>query len=316
MRKVLAVVLTAALLAAAVFLPERLAALSDGRTFDRLQIQQEDRESFSESVQLTVAEKLLLLRSGDMEALALNDDPVQATGIRFSVTGGEVSVVEETGAEAGTFDSSRRALYVLSGDGEELMLVEEGSGEIADGEALEEACDKWSDRVRSAQRELWALQSAGALPSLWTASDTAECGGFREYVVIDPATQVSFGMYRMSLDADPFSVSLWADAQTGRVLSLSLIWSGDLSWGPSRGGGNVFGGAWRSYWSMDGVDGSWYPAVRDIMETTASLTARNGDFSAVCGVAFTYNDTRYPVTLECIARGNGESVLTWNGGLM
>ena len=65
----------AALLAAAFFLPALLSHWGDQRLLDEPHItrQDEEREGFAESLQLSVAEKLFLLRSGSVTSVALED---------------------------------------------------------------------------------------------------------------------------------------------------------------------------------------------------------------------------------------------------
>lgn len=69
MRKFLAAALTVLLTAAAIFLPARLSLWNDRLLLDEPHILQEEREGFGESVGLTVAEKVLLLRSGGLDSL-------------------------------------------------------------------------------------------------------------------------------------------------------------------------------------------------------------------------------------------------------
>ena len=78
MRNVLMALAAAALVAAAFFLPEQLSLLEDQQLLDRPNIvQQEEREGFAESMQLQVAEKLLLMRSATVSRMELGDGVVQ-----------------------------------------------------------------------------------------------------------------------------------------------------------------------------------------------------------------------------------------------
>lgn len=74
--KLLAVAAVAVLVAGALFLPERLLVWGDGQLLDRLHMDAQDqaREGFGESLQLTVPEKLLLLRSGQLTAMNLEQE--------------------------------------------------------------------------------------------------------------------------------------------------------------------------------------------------------------------------------------------------
>ena len=75
MRNVWAGLAAAALLAAAFFLPAALSQWGDQRLLDDPHItrQDEEREGFAESLQLSVAEKLFLLRSSSVTSVTLAD---------------------------------------------------------------------------------------------------------------------------------------------------------------------------------------------------------------------------------------------------
>ena len=80
----------AALLAAAFFLPAALSQWGDRRLLDEPHItrQDEEREGFAESLQLSVAEKLFLLRSGSAVCVA---DSAGVPGMVDATSGGSVN---------------------------------------------------------------------------------------------------------------------------------------------------------------------------------------------------------------------------------
>ena len=92
MRKCGAILVVAALLAAAFFLPEALSSWNDQQLLDTVSVLPEDlqREGFAESVQLTVAEKVLLLRSGRLTSMDLSREMV--AGNSANSVSGSVSI--------------------------------------------------------------------------------------------------------------------------------------------------------------------------------------------------------------------------------
>ena len=168
----------AALLAAAFFLPALLSHWGDQRLLDEPHItrQDEEREGFAESLQLSVAEKLFLLRSGSVTSVAL----------------GDVETAEVLWQEKDTAGVS--ALW-------------QGSADAA--RELEENEKKWQQRLTRVRSELRGLQTAGALPYLWDSGDEVECTAHRQTLYIDGESQVSFLSYdggreiRTDLDLPP-----------------------------------------------------------------------------------------------------------------
>lgn len=75
MRNYFAALAALLLIAAAVFLPGELAQWNDTALLDEPHIlrQEEEREGFAEQMQLTVGEKLLLLRSGKLSKVPLEE---------------------------------------------------------------------------------------------------------------------------------------------------------------------------------------------------------------------------------------------------
>ncbi len=327
MRKVLFSILAVGLVAAAVLLPERLSALSDRQILDNAKIfSQKEQEGFAESVQLTVAEKLLLLRSGAMDLLEMDEDPVEIIGQTFAITGGKVeSTVDALLDQDGADDSriNEQAVGFDKGipfwwdeiDGES-VLVDGENGEIISEEAIREAGRKWEGRINSVYHELRGLQNLGGMPVLWSSADTVECSGMSEYVVIDSATQVNFGLYRMELSCLPYSLSVWVENQSGRILAFDLRWDSgvSLTWTPY--GGASFGGAWRSYWGMDSVDGSWYARIHEMLEVTTNADRLNGEYANDNSVSFSYDEMNYTSALECYVKLRGGSSLSWNSRLL
>ena len=119
---------------------------------------------------------------------------------------------------------------------------------------------------------------------------------------MDTASQMSFQVYRISLNGAPYSINLTVDIQSGRILAFQLDWDGgmDLDWGFRGAAG--FGGAWRDYWGMDSVKSDWYGDYnRSILEETCSTTQINGDYTAHGQISFTYDSQSIPVSLECWA---------------
>ena len=102
MSKLLAIALTALLMAAAFFLPAQLSHWNDRLLLDEPHIfQEEEREGFARSVGLTVAEKVLLLRGGNLDSLNLTEGELRAT---FSNSEGELRA---------TFSTDKDAVYAV-----------------------------------------------------------------------------------------------------------------------------------------------------------------------------------------------------------
>lgn len=208
MRKGIAAVaalVVAALMALSFFLPEGLSNLHDQQLLNspHIQVQNEDWEGFAESIQLTVAEKVMLLRSGTLNVMAL--------------TAGEVE-----------------GMYVPGPDGWELTLNVSGNEPVLP--ELKAATDEeitsyfaelnqtWEERLEAAQAEIRSLQAVGGLPELWRESEPLNCTGYGEMLYIDPDTRMSFQVYNLTLSRNTLSMHLMADAQSGRILSFSLQW--------------------------------------------------------------------------------------------
>ncbi len=287
MRNVLMALAAAALVAAAFFLPEQLSLLEDQQLLDRPNIvQQEEREGFAESMQLQVAEKLLLMRSATVSRMELGDGVVQ-----------------------GLYDMGTQETTLLTATYEESANEQKGGAawlKTATDEELERFSQEqkalWTGRLAEVRRELRTLQGMGGLPALWSADSQLEFTGLGDLLYMDTASQMSFQVYRMSLNGAPYSINLTVDIQSGRILAFQLDWDGgmDLDWGFRGAAG--FGGAWRDYWGMDSVKSDWYGDYnRSILEETCSTTQINGDYTAHGQISFTYDSQSIPVSLECWA---------------
>ncbi len=294
MRKTGAVLVAAALIAAAFFLPEILSSWNDRQLLDNVSLLPQDiqREGFAESVQLTVAEKVLLLRDGRLTAMDLSRETVEIVASGPDGGSGSVSV------------------FIFDGESE-VILAPDGS---AGGDAYtEEIFRLWDDRLAEVRQEILNLQALGGLPMLWDSGSSLSYTGYGERLYVDPDTRMSFQVYRIALSSGPYSVELMVDVQTGRILSFSLQWDRDGSpnWGMRDASG--FGGIWRNYWEMDSVGSGWYNSnTRNILEQIAHTPWKDGDYDAYGQIFFTYDGQSISVPLE--GRGvNGRNfMLNWN----
>lgn len=280
--------LTALLVVLAFFLPAQLSQWDDRALLDTPNIvREEERELFADSIRLTVPEKLLLLRSGDLSWLDLED--AGAGQVRVALVEGEAQISVSMEAE-----------------------LENAAADVQ-AEA-EKNAQKWSARLSAAQSELRVLQRLGALPTLWSDTDVVELTSQREVIYIDQESQVSFTLYYMELSCAPYTVSLAVDAETGRILILTLRWTRGSapSWGIN--GAMNFGIAWRDYWGLDGVDASWRSQyIQSILENTEGQLRNSGDFASAAEVSFTYDGQTLPVRLVCWASGSSRICsIQWN----
>lgn len=284
----------AALVALAFFLPEWLSSLHDRQLLDNpaVQVQSEEREGFAESIQLTVAEKVMLLRSGTLNVMELGQAEVEGVYVNFS-GGGEFT------------------LNVLSGEDAPPEL--KAATEAEAGAYIAELNQTWKERLEAVQAEIRSLQSMGGLPELWSEEEPLNCAGYGELLYIDPDTRMSFRVYHVTLARNTLSLHLMVDIQSGRILSFSLQWGRDdaPSWGLR--GASSFGGVWRNYWGMDSVSSGWYDDyTRSILERTEEAYRTNGDYTAQGQIAFTYNSQSLPVPLECEGVRGRSFAIRWN----
>ncbi|MBD5162187.1 MAG: hypothetical protein HDT14_09275 [Oscillibacter sp.] len=298
MRKWAAAFGVAALMAAAFFLPEWLSSLYDRQLLDTpsLQIQDEDREGFAESVQLTVAEKLLLLRSGTMTVMELSQDVTREMDFVLS---------------AGTGLEKNAVLYSAGGE------TPDAGGTSASDEELDqyrqEISRRWEARLESVQQEIRNLQALGGLPALWKEDGGLTCTGLSELLYMDPDTRMSFQVYRMALTCENYSVHLLVDVQSGRILSFVLQWGRDgcPDWGIRGAAG--FGGVWRNYWGLDSVGSGWYNSyTQNILEQTEAVYRGDGDYNANTQISFSYDGQSLAIPLACRAIGGRTFTISWN----
>lgn len=296
MRKAVVIVLTALLMAAAFFLPAELSAWNDQQLLDEPHITQEDeREGFAESVQLTVAEKLLLLQSGTLNSMVLGDLVIQG-GMSASVFVNRAETANEI------------SLYVEEEfPGDEATLAMETDAE------QEKTRQKWFKRLSAVRSEVRTLQAMGAMPQLWDADSELEFHGYGETLYVDSTTRMSFQAYRMRLDGAPFSLDVLVDAQSQRILAFNLDWySGTpLNWG-FRGAAS-FGTAWRDYWGLDSVNDSWYSDyVKSILENTDAMLHSNGEYNANGQIIFSYGGQSLQIPVANWAFYDRNRSLWWN----
>ena len=185
----------AILLAAAFFLPEWLSTVHDAQLLDSLsiQLQNADQEGFAESLQLTVAEKVLLMRTGSLSVTELDREEV--SGLFVSISGSKEPSPS---------------------------LADVEDGELAD--YFQEAAQRWEQRLEAVKQEIRSLQSAGGLPSLWSAEGEMSYAGSGELLYMDPDTRLNFQVYRMSLKCEAYTMNVTVDVQSGRILTFSLQW--------------------------------------------------------------------------------------------
>lgn len=279
------------LMAAAFFLPERLSAAHDAQLLNRPVIQAGDaeQEGFAESIQLSAAEKLLLMRNGSMTAMELSRE--QVSGVFVNIAGSEEPAIDG-GRTTGTYSN-------LSG--------EESGGYEA------EIVQKWEQRLEAVKQEIRSLQAIGGLPELWDTESDLSYAGYGELLYMDSDTKLSFQVYRMSLESDPYTMNVTIDVETGRILSFSLrwTWTGKPNWGLRRAAN--FGGVWRNYWGMDSVSSGWYSeSVKDILERSMDTGKINGDYNAQGQISFTYDGQNIWIPLECWMLGGRTTMLNWN----
>ena len=281
--KYAAALMVAALLAAAFFLPEWLTALHDRQLLDNpaVETREEDHEGFAEAIGLTVAEKLLLMRSGTLTVMDL---------------GREMEV------QINSFRNAEKEVVVS-------WKNEEDSGEAELQAYGEELSQVWEARLTAVQQEIRNLQAMGGLPALWSESDEVACGNMSEALYMDPDTQMNFQVYRMTLLCGQYQMAVSVDAQSGRILSFHLRW-GWIGRPPAWGlqGAANFGAAWRNYWGLDSVGGGWYSDYnRSILERLGG-----GDYDVHGQVSFTYDGQTIPIPLDSWAYSDRTCALSWN----
>lgn len=298
MRKWIAGAALLLLMAAAFFLPEALSAWNDRLLLDRvsLLVRDQDQEGFAESVQLSIAEKVMLLRGGSFTATELSRETVEGVSVNIASDGSfqaETSVYLR-GQElvAGTMDAAQE---------QEALYYSETMTRL------------WEGRLAAVRQEVRNLQALGGLPVLWSDNDELSYTGRGELLYVDPDTRMSFQAYRITLSGGPYSLELLVDHQSERILSFTLQWGWDRppAWG-IQGAAN-FGGTWRSYWELDSVGSGWYDDyTKSILERVEVACRTNGDYSAMGQIVYTYDGQSLAVPLECESFGGRACVIKWN----
>lgn len=172
--------LAAVLVALAFFLPPQVSRWYDQQLMDEPKVTQvEDREGLADSIRLTVAEKLMLLQSGNLSFLAL---PGEEAEVRYIIKDGSGGV------------------YISS---------EPEVDEPIEGD------EEWETRLTGVKRELLALQRTGGLPELWTEDTNPELISSGEMLYIDNNTQVSFLVYHMELSFSGWGIGVTVDDSSG-----------------------------------------------------------------------------------------------------
>lgn len=284
MRKAAAVIAAVLLVAGAYFLPVRLSEWEGQRLLDEPHItRQEEREGFAESLQLSVAEKLLLLRSSSVTSVVLED--YAATVI---------------------YGSSKNVGIHIDAS----SFVEEDPDVSYE---LEESAVRWEERLARILSEIRVLQSLGALPYLWDSTAAVECTSRHQILYIDRDSQVSFLVYSMYLTSPSYSVYLTADAKTFRILSFRISWNKHEPPGWGFLGTAQFGTAWRDYWGMDSVSSAWNTDyIRNILEMPENSLNRGGSFNANADITFSYDSQTLRVPLVNWVNSSMDGVLEWN----
>lgn len=305
MGKIWMVLAAIALVAAAFFLPEQLSLLDDRQLLDQPHvIQQEEREGFAERMQLSVAEKLVLMRS--------------------ATANGTLSGMElDAGSVQGLYDMESQktslllSMYHSAGEDSEYVANQAAGLKAASDEELErydeELSALWEERLTAVRGEIRTLQAMGGLPELWGSDSQLEFISLGDFLYMDTVTQMSFQVYRVGLSCAPYSLDLTVDLQSGRILTFRLDWSDsrELNWG-LRGAVN-FGAAWRDYWGLDSVSSNWYSDyTKSILEQAAAAILSNGDYASHGQITFTYDAQSIPVSLECWGYSRKVCSLIWN----
>lgn len=302
------------LIAAAVFLPGEIAAWNDTALLDEPHIlrQEEAREGFAERMQLTVAEKLMLLRSGQLSKVPLEEayytDDGEMMEFRYAITGGVVEFYAESylGGNTSVLDPGEAIAISAAAAGQNLESLDS---------AAQASAQEWTGRLERVQSELRLLQTAGALPALWDSEEkeTVEVTDRTQSVYVDRETQVSFQTYSLTLSLAPYMLSVTVDAQSGKVLGFILRWVNRFqpSWGYR--GAAYFGTAWRDYWGMDSVNPVWDNRNNmQILESSEDALRMNGEYNANSQIGFTYNDQTVNIPLTSWTTKNRGCALGWN----
>ena len=273
MRKYAAPLLAVLVAVSAFFLPEILCRREDDHILDQSHlIQQKEGEDFSQWSQFSVAEKLLLIRSGNVQRVSLPRDTVPET--RYVLRSGRLEPVAQD-FSANTAD---------------------------DPEA--QALELWSQRIQQAYSELNTLQKAGAVPPIWSEGDVISLKRHSQSLYIDRETQVSFPVYSLELLGPPYDVYLTIDSQSGRIMGAAIAWAmTDFpKWEPMR---LTF---WKDYWHMDSLN----PELLDTVLRDLRFPARDKEQTLTLEAVFTYDDQTLLVPITRRDYSSSCSALFWN----
>ena len=316
MRNYFAALAALLLIAAAVFLPGELAQWNDTALLDEPHIlrQEEEREGFAEQMQLTVGEKLLLLRSGKLSKVPLEEayltDEGTEMAFHYAISAGgvvEFYVEPYLGASAAVGLDPGELIAASS-----TAFATDKTLEMLDS-AAQASAQEWTDRLESVLSELQKLQSTGAMPSLWDSRETAEVTDRTLSVYVDRDTQLSFQTYSLTLSCAPYKLAVTVDAQSGKLLGFILRWYNNFQpyWGYR--GAERFGTAWRDYWGLDSVSPGWSNSYnKEILENAEEAVRMNGDYNANSQINFTYNDQTLQIPLTSNATSNRGCAIGWN----
>ena len=299
-----------------VFLPGELAQWNDTALLDEPHIlrQEEEREGFAEQMQLTVGEKLLLLRSGKLSKVPLEEayltDEGTEMAFHYAISAGgvvEFYVEPYLGASAAVGLDPGELIAASS-----TAFATDKTLEMLDS-AAQASAQEWTDRLESVLSELQKLQSTGAMPSLWDSRETAEVTDRALSVYVDRDTQLSFQTYSLTLSCAPYKLAVTVDAQSGKLLGFILRWYNNFQpyWGYR--GAERFGTAWRDYWGLDSVSPGWSNSYnKEILENAEEAVRMNGDYNANSQINFTYNDQTLQIPLTSNATSNRGCAIGWN----
>lgn len=294
MRKGTAFLAVAVLAALALFLPEWLSGIHDRQLLDSpsIQVQSEEQEGFAESLQMSVGEKVMLLRGGSMTVMELDHDWMETA---------YVILTDDAGVE---FSSNLPNLSIA---------VPEASVGTVIASYAEDLSQLWQTRLEEIRDELRSLQAAGGLPELWSEDSELYYSGHGDMLYIDPDTKLNFQVYRALLEGGSYTMDLTVDVQSGRILCFNLRWGKDVTPNWGMRGAYGFGEVWRSYWGLDSVSGKWYNEYnKSILEQAEESYRINGDINIHEQIVFTYDGQTLLIPLDCESYGGRNFSIGWN----
>lgn len=311
-RNIWPALMAVALIEAAFFLPAMLSEWSDRLLLDEPHItrQEEEREGFAESVQMPVAERLLLLADGNVIGMVLEDEAYVKVMSGMFMTEAYVDV--DINQDSKTINAFINGVRERETPFLQTENVPDAVYSVEAAEA-EEAVWKWNSRLERVQKEIRNLQEMGGMPYLWGPDDEVRCEGFAQILYIDQDSQVSFLVYNMVLSSPPYLLRVTVDGKSGRILAFRLNLGNGTSPNWGYRGAARFGAAWRDYWGMDSVNSAWDSTYNhSILEMPPELLAQNGSYNSNSGVDFTYDGQTLCAPLTNWVYNNLDSVLEWN----